>query len=79
MLKGPTALFCEHAGIGLGAAGLLDAYPGVLDGVVADEPVTGLPALEVATLMDSPERRRELATTILEFAASLHRSERDSA
>ena len=79
VLKGPTALFCEHAGIERGAAGLLDAYPDVLDAVVADEPLSGMPALEVPTLMDTPARRRRLATTILEFAGSLGHSKRDSA
>ena len=74
VLKGPTALFCEHAGLEQGAAGLLEAYPSILDGLVADEPVEGLPALVAPTLMDSPARRRDVATTILDFAASLARS-----
>ena len=58
VLKGPTRLFCEHAGIEASAAGLLDAYAGLLDGLVADEPVEGIAALEIDTLMDSAERRR---------------------
>ncbi len=79
VLKGPTELFCRYAGIEPSAAGLLQAYPGVLDAVVADEPVSGLPALEAPTLMDTPERRRSVATAIVEFAGSLSRSERDTA
>ena len=79
VLKGPTAVFCEYAGIEQRAHGVADAYRGVLDAVVADEPVSGLPALEVETLMDTAARRRALATAILEFAGSLKRSERDSA
>jgi LPPG:FO 2-phospho-L-lactate transferase len=79
VLKGPTAIFCAWAGIEEGAAGLLEAYPGVLDGIVADEPVAGATALEVPTLMDTPARRRTLATRTLEFAGSLVRSVRDSA
>ena len=79
VLKGPTELFCRYAGIEPRAAGLLQAYPAVLDAVVADEPVSGLPALETPTLMDTTERRRSVATAILEFAGSLSRSERDSA
>ena len=43
VLKGPTLAFCEHAGIEPTAAGLLDAYEGLLDGIVADEPVAGRP------------------------------------
>jgi len=73
VLKGPTALFCEHAGIELRAEALLDAYEGLLDGMVADEPVAGLASLEVDTLMASPEARRSLATMTVEFAASLGR------
>jgi LPPG:FO 2-phospho-L-lactate transferase len=79
VLKGPTAAFCAYAGIEPRAAGLLEAYPGVLDAVVADEPVSGVPALEVPTLMDTPARRREVATRTLEFAGSLKRSEPGSA
>ena len=71
VLKGPTRLFCEHAGIDASAAGLLQAYAGVLDGVVADEPVAGVTALELDTLMDSPQRRRAVAEKTLEFAGTL--------
>jgi len=71
VLKGPTALFCEQAGIRLGAMGLLDAYPGVLDGVVADEPVSAVRALRTDTLMDSVDRQRRLAAETLDFAGSL--------
>jgi LPPG:FO 2-phospho-L-lactate transferase len=73
VLKGPTEIFCQYAGIEPRARGLIDAYGGVLDALVADEPVSGLPALEAPTLMDTPARRREVATTILEFAGSLRR------
>jgi len=71
VLKGPTRLFCEHAGIESSAAGLLDTYTGVLDGMVSDEPVRGIAALEIDTLMDTAERRRHVAEKTLEFAASL--------
>jgi len=79
VLKGPTAIFCEHAGIRLGAASMLDAYPGVLDGVVADEPLSGLPGLQVETSMDSLDRQARLATDTLDFAASLAGAEPPSA
>jgi len=71
VLKGPTRLFCEHAGLEPNASAMLGAYGDLLDGVVADEPVDGVAALETATLMDSPEARARVATSTLEFAASL--------
>jgi len=71
VLKGPTRLFCEHAGIPLGAAGVVEAYGDLIDGVVADEAVDGVPALVTDTLMDTPQARRAVAAATLEFAASL--------
>ena len=71
-VKGPTELFCDFAGIEHGAAGIVRAYEGVLDGIVADEPVEQLPALTVDTLMDTPEARRRLAAETLDFAHSLY-------
>ena len=57
VLKGPTLAFCEHAGIEPSADGLVDAYAGLLDGIVADEPVAGIPTLQTDTLMDTPAAR----------------------
>jgi len=71
VLKGPTRLFCEHAGIEPSAAGIAAAYAGAIDGIVADERVDGIPALEVPTLMDTPDTRRVLAASTLQFAATL--------
>jgi LPPG:FO 2-phospho-L-lactate transferase len=71
VLKGPTRLFCEHAGIEPSAAGIASFYTDTIDGIVADEPVSDLAALEVPTLMDSPESRRALAEATLRFARSL--------
>jgi len=71
VLKGPTRLFCEHAGIDPTAQGLLGAYPGLLDGMVADEAVEGIPALVTDTLMQSSTARRRVAAQTLDFAASL--------
>ena len=70
-LKGPTEAFCAQAGVELAAAGVVRAYGDVLDGVVSDERVDALPALETSTLMDGPEGRRRLAVRTLEFAATL--------
>jgi hypothetical protein len=47
------------------------AYGDVLDGVVADEPVPGLPSLEIATRMDTPADRERVARETLDFARSL--------
>jgi LPPG:FO 2-phospho-L-lactate transferase len=70
-LKGPTEEFCIHAGIELSAAGVARAYGDVIDGIVADEEVSGVPTLEIDTLMDTPEARRRVAADTLEFARSL--------
>ena len=72
-VKGPTEAFCAWAGIETSAAGVARAYRGVLDGIVADEPVEGLPCLVTDTLMDDPERRRALAQKIVEFGKNLAR------
>jgi LPPG:FO 2-phospho-L-lactate transferase len=73
VLKGPTLEFCRWAGIEPSAAGLLGAYEGLLDGVVADEPVDGVAHRITDTLMDSAEGRRRVAEETLDFAASLTR------
>jgi LPPG:FO 2-phospho-L-lactate transferase len=70
-VKGPTDDFCRSAGIELSAQGIADSYRDVVDGVVADEPVTGVPGLETDTLMDGADARRELAAKILDFAGSV--------
>ena len=73
VLKGPTAAFCDHAGIAQSAQGIADVYDEVIDGVVADEPVGGLPSLEADTRMDDLASRIEVARKTLDFAASLRR------
>lgn len=73
VLKGPTLLFCEHAGVTPSAAGVAAAYGETVDGIVADEPVDGPPALETATLMDTAAARHALARATLDFAATLAR------
>lgn len=71
VVKGPTGLFCEHAGLTPDASAMAEAYGDLIDAVVADEPVEGIPALRTDTLMDSAEARARVATSTLEFAASL--------
>ena len=70
-VKGPTEAFCAHAGIDASADGLAEAYAGVVDGMVADEPVHAVPGVETETLMDTPGTRRRVAERTLEFARSL--------
>ena len=67
-VKGPTDDFCRSAGIELSAQGIADAYRDVIDGVVADEPVEGIPGLATDTLMEDAAARRTLAQKILDFA-----------
>jgi LPPG:FO 2-phospho-L-lactate transferase len=73
VLKGPTAEFMAHAGLPLGAAGVLAAYGDVLDGLVADERIDGppVPLLVTDTLMADAPARRRLAAETLDFAATL--------
>jgi LPPG:FO 2-phospho-L-lactate transferase len=70
-IKGPTEAFCAQAGIELSAAGVARAYEGLVDGVVADDPLHGLPAIETDTLMDSPADRRRVAERTLDLARTL--------
>jgi LPPG:FO 2-phospho-L-lactate transferase len=71
-VKGPTELFCEHAGIELSAVGIVRAYGDLLDGIVADEPIGEIPSLVEDTIMDSPDARRRVASRTLELARSLY-------
>jgi LPPG:FO 2-phospho-L-lactate transferase len=72
VLKGPTALFCEFAGVEPSAAGVAGFYAGLIDGLVADERVaTAAAALEAPTLMGSPDARRAVAAAVVELAATL--------
>jgi LPPG:FO 2-phospho-L-lactate transferase len=75
-VKGPTEAFMAHTGHSLTASGVAEAYAGVIDAIVADEPaeVPGVASLETPTLMDGREARRRLATATLELASSLARS-----
>jgi LPPG:FO 2-phospho-L-lactate transferase len=70
-LKGPTEAFCAYAGIELSATGIAGAYGEVVDGMVADEEVSGLAGLVTNTVMDTVTASRRLAEETLEFAGSL--------
>jgi LPPG:FO 2-phospho-L-lactate transferase len=71
VVKGPTDAFMAWAELPLSAAGVASAYDGLLDGIVADEPVAGLRTLEIDTLMDDPAARRRVAAGVLRFAETL--------
>ncbi len=74
-VKGPTDAFMDHAGLERSAGGIATAYAGVIDGLVADEPVTGhdLPVLVTDTLMEDAAGRRRLAEQTLGHTTSLRR------
>jgi LPPG:FO 2-phospho-L-lactate transferase len=71
VLKGPTAAFMRWAGLEASAAGIAAGDAGLVDEVVADEPVDGLPVLETDTLMSDAAGRRRVAAETLRFAEAL--------
>jgi LPPG:FO 2-phospho-L-lactate transferase len=71
VLKGPTASFMAFAALHLGASGVADFYGELLDGLVADEQLPGLPTLEIDTLMSDVASRARVAEQTLRFALSL--------
>jgi LPPG:FO 2-phospho-L-lactate transferase len=73
-VKGPSEHFCAWAGVALDAGGIAGAYADLVDGVVADEPVDGVPCLVTDTLMDTSSRRRQVAREVLEFGETLSQS-----
>jgi LPPG:FO 2-phospho-L-lactate transferase len=71
IVKGPTEPFMTWLGQPLSAEGVAAAYGGLLDGIVADEPVEGLPHVVCDTLMADAAARRRVAEETLRFAAEL--------
>ncbi len=71
VLKGPTAAFLRGAGVPVSAAGVAELYSGLIDGLVADERVEGLPVLETDVLMDTAPARARVARETLDFALAL--------
>jgi hypothetical protein len=70
-VKGPTESLCAHAGLEQSARGTAAAYEGLIDAIVADEDVPGLPSLTIDTLMDTRDDRRRVALAAVELARSL--------
>jgi len=71
VLKGPTAAFMRSAGHEPTTAAIADLYEGLLDGLVADEAVDGLPVLRTDTLLADAAGRRRVAAETLTFAEGL--------
>lgn len=76
VIKGPTGKFIRAAGHEGSTAGVAAAYAGLIDAMVidADEPgpaPEGTETLRLPTLMDSAERRVEVARGVLDYAAAL--------
>ena len=73
VLKGPTEAFMRWAGRDPTTDAIAACYEGLVDGLVADEPVDGLPLLQIDTLMTDAASRRRVAEQTLAFAAGLAR------
>jgi LPPG:FO 2-phospho-L-lactate transferase len=71
VLKGPTAAFMRWAGYDTSTDAIAAWYAGLIDGLVADEPVEGLPVLQTDTLMSDAASRRRVAEQTLTFAEGL--------
>jgi LPPG:FO 2-phospho-L-lactate transferase len=71
VLKGPTASFMAFAALELTAQGVADFYGELLDGIVADEPVSRLASMRTDTRMHDAASRARVAEQTLEFAAGL--------
>lgn len=71
VLKGPTAAFMRWAGHDASTEAVAACYAGLIDGLVADEPVDGLPVLQTDILMRDAAGRRRVAEQTLAFADGL--------
>ncbi len=71
VLKGPTEAFMRWAGYDASTAAIAACYRGLIDGLVADEVVDGLPVLQTDTLMNDAASRRRVAAETLAFAEAL--------
>jgi LPPG:FO 2-phospho-L-lactate transferase len=75
IVKGPTAAFLTAYEQPVSAAGVAAFYesvaPGLLDGIVADEPVTNIATLQIDTAMTDAHARARIAEQTLAFADSL--------
>lgn len=70
-VKGPTTGFLRWAGVEPTGAGVAALYGELLDGMVADVRVEGVPTLVTGTLMGDAAARRRVAEETLAFARAL--------
>jgi len=75
-VKGPTEDFLRAAGLPLTTDGIVAAYSGLIDGIVADERASNVPTLETDVRMPDATGRARLAHETLVFAAGLIGSRR---
>ncbi len=73
VLKGPTAAFMAFAALDCSAAGVVEFYGGLLDGVVADENLRRLPSLQTDTRMEDPASAAAVAEQTLDFIEAFGR------
>lgn len=77
VLKGPTDAFLDHLGVTHDAAGIASLYADVTDGLLSDDapsdafPSDAVQHRQADVLLDTPERRREVARELIAFAAAL--------
>ncbi|HEY2631741.1 MAG TPA: 2-phospho-L-lactate transferase CofD family protein [Solirubrobacteraceae bacterium] len=75
IVKGPTEVFLAAYNQPASTRGVVAFYetiqPGLLDGVLADEPVSGMEALEIDVGMPEAVQRRRVAEQTLAFTESL--------
>jgi LPPG:FO 2-phospho-L-lactate transferase len=71
VVKGPTAAFMAYAGHALDSDGVVAAYEGLLDGLVADERASGVPTLETDVDLGTLAAQRRVARETLAFAAAV--------
>jgi LPPG:FO 2-phospho-L-lactate transferase len=75
IVKGPTAAFLAAYGQPVSTTGVAGFYeavcPGLLDGMVADEPIHGMATLRIDTAMPDGQARVRVAKQTLAFAESI--------
>jgi LPPG:FO 2-phospho-L-lactate transferase len=71
VLKGPTASFMAFAALECSSAGVAAFYGDLLDGMVVDDQVDGLPTLHTDLRMGDEANRARLAGEVLSFAEAL--------
>jgi LPPG:FO 2-phospho-L-lactate transferase len=70
-VKGPTTPFLRAAGVEPTVEGVAELYADVIDGLVADERVDGVPVLETDVAMPDAAGRERVARESLRFALAL--------